>query len=203
MEALRTDPATQRERYIALSRNLPFDEHIYLAWEGGESNADQRRGCDKLMKMVADIVANGGLVSWDAGTDTDTCQVKVEFTVGGDYPWVAACLGLVGHTSTYPCVWCEVHKDNLGVWRPNRLDSEGFATPRTRTRQLVLAHLFDDAGGTCPCCNKTFANRADAQAKWAALAPTPRKTYSSLHLGTYCLQGCGPRTAHARESHAR
>ena len=64
--------------------------------------------------------------------------------VGGDYPWIAACMGLVGHISTYPCVWCEVEKSKLGAWRPAVLDKAGF---------VVLACATPTATKCCmPAC---------------------------------------------------
>ena len=74
---------------------------------------------------------------------------------------MAACLGLVGHQSTYPCLWCVVNKSDLGQWRPAVLDAPGFAAPRLAADQAMRAHMFGgDGGGNCSCCGKTFQNLA-------------------------------------------
>ena len=79
--------------------------------------------------MMADVKANG--------LDLDEGTFAVDFVLGGDYPWMASALGLGGHTCTYPCLWCEVHKKDLGKWRAQLIDAPGFAPARTPSRLSI------------------------------------------------------------------
>ena len=159
--------ANRYGKYISLSRNSPLQEHVYAAWAGGEAHADQKRGCARIVDMMAAVIGDGGL---HIQTAQGEAMIKCEFVIGGDYPWLASSMGLAGHMSTHPCIWCEVHKDKLGVWRESELDQRGFAELRTPARQRAWAHL----GGYCPTCRKNYsaANHAAATAEWNSLSKT-------------------------------
>ena len=53
----------------------------------------------------------------------------IEFTLGGDYPWVSALLGLAGHNSTFPCNLCDVHIDDLPVFLPSAISRRAMDMP--------------------------------------------------------------------------
>ena len=189
MEARRTR-ADGTETILPLSHNSPFHEHVYSAWTGGEDNAEQHAGCALIAAMMADVSANG--VTIEAANSTHgTINFQVSFVVGGDYPWLAASLGLVGHQSSYPCVWCDVASKDMGHVRPQKLDAPGFVTPRTPAGQRARAHLFGDAGGKCKCGGKVeirFTSDADAKRKYCEKGKTYQKDYSKNHVGTYFQQ---------------
>ena len=193
MEARRGTGAA--ERILPLSHNSPFHEHVYSAWAGGEENEAQKVGCERIAAMITDVSANGITIDAPASA-TGQITFGVSFVVGGDYPWLAASLGLVGHQSSCPCVWCDVKSSDLGHVRPQMLDAPGFVTPRTQAEQSARAHLFGDAGGRCKCGTqreKTFTSDADAKRKFAALSATAKKDFSKNHFGTYFQQGYGTR----------
>lgn len=169
--------------FYQLSQNSPFQEHIYSVWSGGESNAHQAAGCARIKEMMATVVAEHLKVVL-AGTEY---LFEVEFVIGGDYPWVASALGLVGHIGSYPCVWCEVKKEDLGAVMACELDKPGFIVPRTKARHQAWAHL----GGYCSTCKKTFASNSTtaAQSWFNAQTKNAQKQYSSKHAGIYHLQG--------------
>ena len=102
--------------------------------------------------------------------------------------------GLVGHTGTYPCVWCYVHKDDVGAHRASVLDKPDFVMPRTKEKQRALAHLFDspNGGGTCrqKCCNRGWQNLTSMEQWWAGLSAAKRNEFSKEHMGTYFMQEC-------------
>jgi hypothetical protein len=170
-------------RYVQLSHNSPLEEHIYAAWPGGETNAYQKSGCKRIAEMMEKVCDEGLRIECD-GT---RASITVEFVVGGDYPWIAACMGLVGHISAHPCVWCEVEKSKLGAWRPQVLDRAGFVVLRNAKRHKALAHL----GGFCPTCKKTYVSTSTTAAArdWAALSKSKQREFSRDHMGTYHLEG--------------
>lgn len=112
---------------------------------------------------------------------------EIEFVVSGDYPWLAASLGLVGHNSTHPCLWCKVHKDKLGVWQLSALNRADFAPARNDAEQRRLAH--QDVGRPCACCKKSFASPAVAKSAFEDLSKAAQSKFSSEHMGTYFQQG--------------
>ena len=155
--------------------------------------------------MIAEVSRDGIEIEDPAGDSGDKIKFPVRFVVAGDYPWLAASLGLSGHAGTYPCVLCEIHQDKLGVWRESALNAPGFATLRTPERQRKLAHLFSGGGGRCNerCCNMTWGTRAAVQQHWDGLSNSKRSSFARDHFGTHCLEGyaCGAR-AHTR-THAQ
>ena len=91
--------------------------------------------------------------------------------VGGDYPWAAASSGLVGHTSTYPCVWCDVHKEQLGAHRASnqhrmrcsvrrRVQCVAGASVRIAAGESTATVAFSEAA---ECLSILIAGDVDAQ----------------------------------------
>ena len=92
--------------------NSPFTQQVYSLWEGSESYSDQKDACHRAADMVRMINSAGGmevLIPDDEdGGAVKKVKLKIEFVLGGDYPWVNALLGLHGHMGSYPCNICEV-----------------------------------------------------------------------------------------------
>ena len=179
------------DKFVPLSHNSPFHEHVYAAWSGKETHEDQQAGCERIVAMVDAVVARGITIEAPA-SDVGEITFEVEFIMGGDYPWLAASQGLVGHVGACPCVWCEISAKDLGHAREQVLDAPGFVVLRTRARQCAHAHLFGVAGGRCKCGGKherTFANDADAKMKYAALSKKAAGEFPKHHAGTYFQQG--------------
>ena len=69
-----------------------------IAGEGPESHENFKDQLDAI-RPAMDAIAADGLV-------INGVKFNVTFYLGGDLPFVAAVLGLVGHIHTYFCVWC-------------------------------------------------------------------------------------------------
>ena len=90
MQARRTGP-DGTTTFHQLSTNSPLHEHLYAAWEGGESHADQKRGCERIVAFTQAVLDANGVFTFDAASSANgEVQVRIEFAVGGDYPWVAS-----------------------------------------------------------------------------------------------------------------
>lgn len=53
------DGEESEDRFIPLTKNSPFTEHIYAAGTGGESHADQMRYCERIRAMVTAVTRGG------------------------------------------------------------------------------------------------------------------------------------------------
>ena len=85
MEARRKCRDTGQTIIYRLSLNSPFDEHVYAVWEGGESNADQKRGSRLIVDMMTTVLGNGGQLDFDAaGSASGTASVTIRWVVGLD-----------------------------------------------------------------------------------------------------------------------
>lgn len=103
----------------------PFSCNTIIAGEGPESYENFKDQFDAI-RPAMDTAADEGLL-------INGVKFIVTFYLGGDLPFLAAIMGLVGHIHTFFCLWClctldEMPKLNMG--------EDGKPTP-IRLVQLV------------------------------------------------------------------
>eukprot|EP00873_Tetraselmis_striata_P011674 jgi/Tetstr1/431938/TSEL_021426.t1 len=137
------------------------------------------------------------------GIEVDGVHYNVDLLVGGDLKFLNSILGLNGCSSTFPCIYCEVNKNNLHLFASQRYrtftndlgeeETEDLMHDRDSSRMRDNAHarpLEEGEEYHCHCCHDDIKHghaepdRGKSDKNGGTLTPEARAQTNMKHKGT-------------------